>query len=128
MINFISTGGPGMYILVLIAIALVVLIVKKGIELFGGRELTKIQMDRGLHAILFWGAFSAVLGVYSQLAGIYTALNVIMRAAEISPSVTAQGLAISFHTTLFGLIIFMLAGVTWFILQSRYRSLIRATV
>ena len=125
MFNFIRTGGPGMYLLVLIAFALIVLVARKGFELFGGRELSKVQMERGLHAILFWGAFCAVLGVYSQLAGIYRALNAIIHASEISPSVIAEGLAISFHTTLFGLIVFMLAGVAWFVLQNRYRNLLR---
>ena len=36
-------------------------------------------------------------------SGIYRALNEIIRAADISPPVIAEGIAVWFHTTLFGL-------------------------
>jgi biopolymer transport protein ExbB/TolQ len=122
MIWFINTGGPLMWVLIVIAIALVVLIVKKALQLFG-KEATGGDLERGLHAILFWGAFSAVLGVYAQLSGIYRALRSIIQAPEISAPVIAEGMAISFHTTLFGLSVFLIAGLAWFVLYRRCRDL-----
>jgi biopolymer transport protein ExbB/TolQ len=122
MFWFINTGGPLMWVLVVIAVALVVLIVKKALQLFGN-EVSGADLEKGLHAILFWGAFSAVLGVYAQLSGIYRALRTIIDAPEISPPVIAEGMTISFHTTLFGLSVFLIAGLAWFILYRRYRAL-----
>ena len=122
MIWFISHGGPLMWVLVVIALALIFLIVRKAIQLYGKSGVTD-DLERGLHAILFWGAFSAVLGVYAQLSGIYRALREIIAATDISAPVIAEGMTISFHTTLFGLSVFLLAGLAWFILYRRYRDL-----
>ncbi|MFC1529392.1 MotA/TolQ/ExbB proton channel family protein [Gemmatimonadota bacterium] len=123
MFWFIKTGGPLMYVLVILAIVLVALIARKALQLYGKQESDSNNLERGLHAILFWGAFSAVLGVYAQISGLYRALMNIIAAADISPSIIAEGLAISFHTTLFGLSVFLLSGLAWFILYRRYRDL-----
>jgi hypothetical protein len=37
--------------------------------------------------------------------------------------VIAEGMTISFHTTLFGLSVFLLSGLAWWILYRRYREL-----
>ncbi len=123
MFWFIKTGGPLMYVLVVLAIVLIVLTARKAMQLYGKSESDGNDLERGLHAILFWGAFSAVLGVYAQLSGIYRALMQIIAAADISPPIIAEGMAISFHTTLFGLSVFLLSGLAWFILYRRYRDL-----
>ena len=123
MFWFIKTGGPLMYVLVVLAIVLIVLTARKAMQLYGKAESDSNDLERGLHAILFWGAFSAVLGVYAQISGIYRALMQIIAAADISPPIIAEGMAISFHTTLFGLSVFLLSGLAWFILYRRYRDL-----
>ncbi len=128
MFWFIKTGGPLMYALVVLAIVLIVLTARKAMQLYGKTDTDGSDLERGLHAILFWGAFSAVLGVYAQISGIYLALRAIIAAADISPPVIAEGMAISFHTTLFGLSVFLLSGLAWFILYRRYRDLSAAHV
>ena len=126
MIQFLRNTGPFMWPLLILTVTIVALTVRKAVELFAMKDLNRDRMEKGLHAILFWGAFSAVLGVYGQLQGIYVALQIIIRATEISPPVIAEGFAISFTTTLYGLVLFMVSGLAWFILLSRYRSLLRA--
>ena len=70
-----------------------------------------------------WGAVSAVFGFPGQIKGLYNALNVIARAAEISPQITAMGFAESFTTTLYGLTTLLVAAILWFVLNARYRRL-----
>ncbi len=89
---FMQMGVFG-YPLVILSIVVVALAVKKAVDLFGRRDLTPVQMENGLQAILFWGAVTAVLGVLGQITGIYNALSVIAYAREISPQVTAMGFA-----------------------------------
>ena len=123
MIWFIKTGGPLMLVLLLIAAVILVQIVRSAMALFGSDRDAANHIDRGVHAILFWGAFSAVLGVYAQLSGLYRALNAIIRAADVSPQIIAEGIAVSFHTTLFGLSVFLISGLAWFVLYRRHLAL-----
>ena len=116
-------GGPVVLVQIVLLILVVVLIVRKAVQLYGGSAPAKEESERGLHAILFWGVFCSVMGVYGQLAGIYRALGAIAAATDISPAIIAQGLAVSFLPTLFGLVVMMLAGLAWFVLLARSRRL-----
>jgi biopolymer transport protein ExbB/TolQ len=122
--NFFKQMGIFGFPLIILFVVVVVLAVKKATDLFGGRELSPAQMENGLHAILFWGGVSAVLGVLGQVSGIYNALSVIARATEISPQITAMGFAESFTTTIFGLTILIVSAILWFVLYTRYRKVI----
>ena len=93
-------------------------------RLFGGNATEAPQAAQGMHAILFWGTISALLGILGQLSGIYKALNVIMRASEISPSAIAMGFAESLTTTITGLLILFFSAIAWFALQARYRQVV----
>jgi len=119
---FASMGVFGIPMIV-IALVILALMIKKAVDLFGRKGLSGAKLEAGLHAILFWGVVSALFGVLGQITGIYNALGAIMRAKEISPSVVAQGFAQSFTTTIFGLEILLVSAIVWFILYGRYRKL-----
>jgi biopolymer transport protein ExbB/TolQ len=138
MLRFFLQCGPYGWPLLILAIVNVVLIVRKAVQLFGGRGAAAFSsadaqdamgatLESGLNAILFWGAISAVLGFLGQYSGIYKALQAIQGARAISPNVVAQGFAESFSTTLFGLTIFVFSAITWFVLYSRTQQLRRRT-
>jgi biopolymer transport protein ExbB/TolQ len=124
MVYFFKSMGPFGPLLTIIALVIAVLIVRKIVDLWIRKDLSPHKLESGLHAILFWGAVSAVLGVLGQITGIYNALSVIVRATEISPNVVAQGFAESFTTTIFGIEILVISAIAWFILFCRYRKLI----
>lgn len=65
----------------------------------------------------FWGVLALVLGLLGQFSGIYRALQVIRTAAEISPTVIAEGLAQSFATTLLGAAVLLLSLLFWALLK-----------
>ncbi|MBN1542894.1 MotA/TolQ/ExbB proton channel family protein [candidate division KSB1 bacterium] len=122
MITALLQGGPFMVFLLLIAVGVIALTIQKFIVLFIRREKSG---ERGLNAILFWGGFSAVLGLLGQMLGVYFALNAIMRASDISPQIVAMGLSISYLPSLFGFYILIFSLLAWFILRARYNSLVR---
>ncbi len=114
MVTFIQKMGPFGIVLILMALAILVLIAVQLSRVLMGDAATRRRGNP--NAILFWGALAAVLGFLGQYMGMYNGLQAIARASAISPSVVAMGLAESFTTTLFGLVIFVLSAVAWFVL------------
>jgi biopolymer transport protein ExbB/TolQ len=84
------------------------------------------SLKNRINAVLFWGAFGAVLGFLGQVSGIYAALRAISTASEISPSVVMEGFAISFLTTIMGLVMFLGSSLAWLGLRGMYNRLSRA--
>ncbi|MBN1827248.1 MAG: MotA/TolQ/ExbB proton channel family protein [Candidatus Eisenbacteria bacterium] len=123
MLRFFLCCGFWGWPLLAMAVAVLILSIKKAVDLFGGAGRSRARLERGLHSILFWGCLSAVTGVLGQISGIYNAVNIIVRAEAISPRVIAMGLAESFTSTLFGLTTLVFAALFWFVLYSRFRRL-----
>ena len=126
MLLYIKQMGPFGYLMIIISVVIAALAIKKAIDLFGGRDRAAADLERGLHAILFWGVVEAVLGVLGQISGIYNALNAIYRAKEIDPRIIYMGFAESFTTTLYGLGALLLSAIVWFALFMRYKRLTAA--
>jgi len=122
MIRLFVLGGPYMYVLVLLAVIVAVLAVKKAFDLFGRAGLERTRRMRGVDAILFWGCISAVLGFMGQFSGHYKSLMVIRNAEIINPRLVAEGIAVSLITTVFGLIILAISAMIWFGLRCRVAS------
>lgn len=126
MLLFIKQMGPFGFLMIIISVVIAALAIKKAADLFARKGLAPADLERGLHAILFWGVIAAVLGFLGQISGIYNALNAIVRATEISPRVIYMGFAESFTTTLYGLWVLLLSAVVWFVLFTRYKRLTEA--
>jgi biopolymer transport protein ExbB/TolQ len=126
MILFIKQMGPFGFLMIIISIVIAVLSIKKAIDLFGSKDRPAADLERGLHAILFWGMIAAVLGILGQISGIYNALNAISMATEINPRIAYMGFAESFTTTLYGLTTLLISAIIWFALFMRYRKLVAA--
>ena len=118
MINFIQSGGIYMWLLLIIAIVILVLTITKGIQLYAKKENNK-QLENGVNAILFWGAFSLVLGFFAHFHGVYMAMQAIKAANDISPAIVAGGYAVSLITILTGLFLFMFSAIIWFLYRTR---------
>ncbi len=123
MFTLISTGGPLMWPLILMALIILVLTIKKFYELFLKTENPLYELEYGINAILFWGVISAVFGILAQWTGIYNALSEIIKADDVSFGIMVRGYQVSFITSLFGLQICIVAGVFWFLLRWRYKVL-----
>ncbi|MGD2069120.1 MAG: MotA/TolQ/ExbB proton channel family protein [Gemmatimonadota bacterium] len=120
MIDFFRQGGPFMWPLLLVAVAVAVLAVRSVLRM-RGPESQDVRLETGIDAILFWGAWGVVLGLLGTLGGVYQAAGAISRAADISVPVVWGGIRVALTTTIFGLLVFAVAAVVWFALRVRYR-------
>ena len=120
MLNFISTGGPIMYIQLIQVVILIVLTIKKTFELRHHDENRHAKSETGINAIIFWGLISMVLGFFAHFLGMYEALQVIAEVGSVSPSIIAAGYSVSLIPIIFGLRIFLLSAISWFTLRWQF--------
>ena len=119
MLQFIRESGPVIFPLFGITLLILALCVWKTIELCL-KEPNPRSVEWGLNAILFWGGFSAVLGILGQFTGIYKGLNALVHAEMVNPRFVFMGLKESMNTALYGLTVLLLAGLAWFVLNTWY--------
>ena len=63
------------------------------------------------------GLFTMITGILGQLIGLMMAFSAIERAGDISPGMVYGGLKVSMYTTLYGIFIYLLSILFWFILD-----------
>lgn len=120
MIEFIRFSGPWGIVLSLLYVLNIGLAVWCLVTLFGGRGKVGPALRSRINAILFWGVFGAAVGLLGQATGIYLALKAVSGAPEISPPIVMEGFAISFLTTIAGLLLLLGSGLAWMTLRSMY--------
>ena len=117
MLQTFIRGGAFMWPLLLILIGIIMLSIKKAINIFSGKNLDQARLSSGLNTILFWGLISIVIGFLAHFWGLYMAMMSITQAADISPTIVAEGMAVSLITIIFGLLIFLISGIVWLFLR-----------
>lgn len=117
MLYYFQAGGIFMWLLLALLIVVLALSVVRALQIFSSKEKNKKQLESGVNSILFWGAYSVVVGFFAHFLGIMYAMNAIQAASDISPAIVAGGYSVSLITILFGLIIFMIAALIWFVLR-----------
>ena len=99
--NLLNEGGPMfMYPLLLILISVLALLAKGFIKNETSTKTIKLVSSFALFALV-WGCLGQVLGLIS-------AFDAIEAASDISVGILAAGLKVSFLTTAFGLVIFLI--------------------
>jgi biopolymer transport protein ExbB/TolQ len=68
------------------------------------------------------GLFTMIIGILGQLLGLVLAFGAIERAGDISPQLMFGGLKVSMYTTLYGILIYLLSILLWFILDLWYHA------
>lgn len=82
---------------------------EKAIVTYGGIEMG--FLEKGLIWISLFITLAPMLGFTGTVQGMITAFDAIKEAAQISPSIVANGIAIALLTTLFGLVVAMILQV-----------------
>lgn len=118
-------GGYMMWPILICAILVVALAANTGSKLFRGEARALPEMQSGLDAVLFWGAFAVVLGVLGTVVGLIQMAQAIQLAGDVEPVLVWGGFGVSLVTTLFGLLVLSVALLVWFGLWVRYRRLVR---
>lgn len=112
--SFIANGGPFMYLILLIGAAVVLLAAWRVRRSYVGQPVQPAQIN----TVLYLGATALLIGVIAQLTGLYSAATAILKASAIAPSVVAEGILISFNTTLLGFYILVVAALLWLLLRA----------
>ena len=71
------------------------------------------------------GVFAIVWGVFGQSIGLFSALDAIEAAGDISPAMIYGGLKVSFVPTLYGMFIFLLAWLITILLTNWSRRSVK---
>jgi len=95
---------------------------EKAIMTYGGLEMG--FLERGLIWISLFITLAPMLGFTGTVQGMIEAFDAIKEAAQISPSIVAEGIAIALLTTLFGLVVAMTLQVFYNYFISRIDRLV----
>lgn len=103
----------GMLFMSILSILLLVVFI------LSGRYMMKADKLPGdISLIRSVGLFAAIFGVLGQLIGLFSAFQAIEQMGSVSPAMLAGGLKVSSITTIYGLIIYLVAlgissGLKW---------------
>jgi len=119
MFRYFIEGGPlFMGILSIVFLAVLVIAVVNGAHLVGNKSTSNDLRFLRTGYIKTLGLFALVLGMLGQFIGLFSALDIISSGMEISPAIMAQGVKVSMITSVYGMIIFLVAYLLWFVLKS----------
>ncbi|MEP1033771.1 MotA/TolQ/ExbB proton channel family protein [Ekhidna sp.] len=65
------------------------------------------------------GLLAAITGILGQLIGLFSAFEAIQQIGAVSPAILAGGLKVSMITTIYGVIIYMIAILLSLIIKMR---------
>ena len=101
-------------------VVVIILAVRFLIQFKKGENSMK-QLTRQNEIILFIGSFAFLFGVLGQVIGLFGAFEIIQNVGEMSPSLIAGGLKISSIAPIYGLVLFLVSGVIWFVFRNMIR-------
>jgi biopolymer transport protein ExbB/TolQ len=81
-------------------------------------------LDRNIGLIKEIGLFAFIIGVLASAIDIIGALDAIEMAGDISPSLLAGGLKITLITPIYGLLIYVLSLLIWFVFNWKANKMI----
>jgi predicted transcriptional regulator len=110
-----------MGIVTLIGLLMVSYGVIKGIQVFSRPDLDAGKIRHQLTYIKSLGVFALVTGILGQFVGLYEAFDTIERMGEVSQPMLAGGLKVSSIVTIYGMLIFLISYIIWFVLDMRLR-------
>ncbi len=113
LVQAYKMGGPFMHWITIFGLLAVAITAWKIFEI-----VTKKQVNTKLVGLIKMSAALALAtGFLSQVIGIVQALEAIKAAADVSPEIVMGGAIVSFYAPIWGLIVFIIAMLFYFILK-----------
>jgi hypothetical protein len=115
MLDLFYRGGPlFMGLLTLIFLIIVIYSFLKGYEITEGKISNPLDISRSLGLTKELGLLALVMGVLGQLISLFAAFKSIqLGSIEVSSTVILDGFQVSMITTIYGLVIFLLAMILY---------------
>ena len=76
-----------------------------------------------IDAVLFWGAFSVVIGVLGTVVGVMVTAQSIGMAGSVHATLVWGGIRVALITTVLGLLVLALAALIWIGLRLGYAAM-----
>ena len=109
-------GGPlKMSVLTILLVVMIIWIIYHFLKFRTTKSVTAESTLRMLNYGKSIGLFAMIVGIFYQLLGFYHAFSVIEQAGDISPALLYSGIKISMISTLYGILIYLLSIIIWFI-------------
>jgi biopolymer transport protein ExbB/TolQ len=109
MLKLFYEGGP--LFMGILTIVLIFLIVQSISTYNKATDELLLQKNRSLLRGI--GLVGLIIGILGQLIGMFDAFSAIQQMGHVPPAMLAGGLKVSMITTLYGLIIFLIAQLLW---------------
>ena len=109
MLNLFYEGGP-LFMGILTIVLILVIVQSIRIFTINSDEQGLLKNQSLLKGI---GLLALVIGILGQLIGLFDAFSAIQQMGQVPPAMLAGGLKVSLITTLYGLIIFIIAQLLW---------------
>lgn len=123
MISLFYQGGVlFMSIVSLGLVSALVFSIKSFVNIFIKKVDDQSSIRQSVDLIKSSGLFAAVTGILGQLIGVYSAFSSIEQAGSVSPEILMSGLKISSICTIYGLMIYALSLLIWFVLTNLNRA------
>jgi biopolymer transport protein ExbB/TolQ len=122
--DFLASGGIPMMPLIVTAVLVVALAIAswRALDRAGAEDHRLIESR--IDAVLFWGFFSAIIGVLGTLGGLAQLAAVIQRyGGSPTAAVVWGGVKVALTTTIAGTCIFAVSLPAWYLLRRRYLRL-----
>lgn len=119
--NFID-GGPLFMTLVYIMWVLVIILTIKFLRNHRSKDRDLKKLEKFNSTILFIGAFVFLFSLFYRNLGIYGALSTIVDAQDISPSILANGLRVSYIAPLYSFFLFLVTSLIWFLFRNKIKA------
>ncbi len=114
MIDFLIHGGIiGMSIITGFGMAAIVMAALNAYNLFTNKGVSQ----KRLNTVLYLGSLAFFAGLAWNAIGMYEILDVIQRMGSVSQAALAGGLKAASVSSVYGLSLFFMAYVAWFLLR-----------
>lgn len=125
MIEWFLSGGVIMWPLLVLALGVIVLAVRAAVDLRRGAGRPgaagtgpPAAAPPSLGGILFWGGFALLVGALGSVVGIVIMARSIAAAGGASGPLVWGGVAVSLVSLIFGILVFLVAGLLWLTLDA----------
>jgi MotA/TolQ/ExbB proton channel family len=121
--NLFHYGGP-LFMGILTILLMIILATTAVFAFFitSGKAIKSESFRNRLAYVKSIGLFTMIFGILGQLIGLTEAFGAIERAGDISPALIFGGLKVSMYTTLYGIFIYLLSILIWFLLDLWYHK------
>ncbi len=118
MKNLFFEGGPlFMGILTVVLIIMVAWAVYHFLPVLLKKEADLVKSKSRLKHIKTIGTFALITGILGQLIGLISAFDAIEQAGGVQQGILAGGLKVSTIPTIYGIFIFMISLILWFVVD-----------